>query len=128
MIRILVLGHGGYAEGVKSNLAMLVGQPGNMYFLDLTPTDDLADLEKKVTDLLEGFGSDQVLFACDLMGASPFRVAAIQTYNHPGDYMTVAGLNTMAYLELGMESELTLSELADRAIDTTKNSVIKYPE
>ena len=50
MIRILVLGHGGYAEGVKSNLNMLVGQPATMYFLDLTPTDDLADLEKKVPD------------------------------------------------------------------------------
>ncbi len=128
MIRIIVMGHGGYAEGVKSNLNMLVGQPEMMYFLDLTLTDDLADLEKKVNDLLADFADDEVLFACDLMGASPFRVAAIQTYNHPRKYQTVAGLNTMAYLELGMPSDLTLSELVDRAIETTKNSVVKYPE
>ncbi|MGF7059894.1 PTS sugar transporter subunit IIA [Brassicibacter mesophilus] len=128
MKRVVVMGHGGYAEGVKQNLDMIVAQSEHMYFIDLTKEDDLSTFENKVNHLLEGFNDDEVLFACDLLGASPFRVAATICVNHPGKYYTVAGLNTMAFLELNMENDLSIEELANRAIETTKAAVAKYPE
>jgi len=128
MKRVVVMGHGGYAEGVKQNLDMIVGKSEHMYFIDLTKEDDLAALENKVNHLLEGFNDDEVLFACDLLGASPFRVAATICVNHPGRYYTVAGLNSSALLELSMESDLSIEELANRAIETTKSAVARYPE
>lgn len=128
MKRVVVMGHGGYAEGVKQNLNMIVGQSEHMYFIDLTKEDDLASFENKINHLLEGFNDDEVLFACDLLGASPFRTAAMLCVAHPGKYYTVAGLNTMAFLELSMESDLSIEELANRAIETTKNSVARFPE
>lgn len=130
MKRIVVIGHGGYAEGVRLNIDMIAGLPQNMYFIDLTKEDDLAGLKNKVDLLLQDFNGDEVLFACDLLGASPFRVAAeICAYN-PGKCYTVAGLNTMAYLELSMSEDMGISigELADRAIETTKTAVAKFPE
>lgn len=130
MKRFVVMGHGGYAEGVKQNLDMIVGQSEHMYFIDLTKEDDLAAFENKVKHLLEGFNDDEVLFACDLLGASPFRVAAMICVNNPGKYYAVAGLNTMAFLELSLskESDLSIEELANRAIETTKAAVAKFPE
>jgi PTS system N-acetylgalactosamine-specific IIA component len=128
MVNIVVMGHGGYAEGIKNNLRMLVGEPQHMYFLDLTQEDDLAVLERKLHDLLGTFGDGQVLFSCDLLGASPFRVAAMVCMNNPGKYSVVTGINTMAYVELGVPSELSLEELTNRAVETTKNSVSKFPE
>jgi PTS system N-acetylgalactosamine-specific IIA component len=128
MKRVVVIGHGGYAQGVKQNLDMIVGESQHMFFIDLTKEDDLASFENKVNNLLEGFNDDEVLFACDLLGASPFRVAATICVNHPGKYYTVAGLNTMAFLELSMESDLSIEELANRAIETTKTAVAKFPE
>lgn len=130
MIRVVVIGHGGYAEGVKQNLEMIAGLSESMYFIDLTKEDDLTTLKTKVDDLLQGFNDDDVLFACDLLGASPFRVAAEFCVNNPGNYYTVAGLNTMALLELSMieDSELSIEELANRAIETTKTAVAKFPE
>ncbi len=130
MKRIVVMGHGGYAEGVRQNLEMIVGQPEHMYFIDLTKEDDLASLEKKVKLLLESFSDDEVLFACDLLGASPFRVAAMQCAENPGKYYAVAGLNTMAFLEISMktESDLSIEELANLAIETTKAAVSRFPE
>lgn len=107
---------------------MIVGPSEHMYFIDLTKEDDLAALENKVNHLLEGFNDDEVLFACDLLGASPFQVAAKLCVNKPGKYYTVAGLNTMALLELSMESELSIEELANRAIETTKAAAAKFPE
>ena len=130
MKRVIVMGHGGYAEGVKQNLEMIVGLSNCIHFIDLTKEDDLTSFKSKVDDLLQGFKDDDVLFACDLLGASPFRVAAEFCVNHPENYYTVAGLNTMALLELSMieDSELSMKELADRAIDTTRTSVAKFPE
>lgn len=130
MIRVIVMGHGGYAEGVKQNLEMIVGLSSSMYFIDLTKEDDLSSLKAKVDHLIQDFKEDEVLFACDLLGASPFRVAAEICVNHPGKYYTVAGLNTMAYLELSMieDSDLSIGELADRAVNTSKSAVAKFPE
>lgn len=130
MIRIIVLGHGGYAEGVKQNIEMIAGPPEGMYFIDLTKTDDLASFKNKVDTLIQDFPEEEVLFACDLIGASPFRVAAELCAVNFGRYYTVAGLNTMAFLELSMsaDGELTIRELADRAVETTKTAVAKYPE
>lgn len=128
MKRVVVMGHGGYAEGVKQNLDMIVGKAEHMYFIDLTKEDDLAVLENKVNCLLEGFNDDEVLFACDLLGASPFRVAATICVNHPGKYYAVAGLNTMALLELSMASDLSIEELANRAIETAKAAVARFPK
>lgn len=130
MKRIVVLGHGGYAEGIRKNLEMIVGELEYMYFVDLTREDDLNALESKVNQLLGTFGDDEVLFACDLLGASPFRVAAMACANHPGKYITVAGLNTAAYIELNLnrENDLSILKLADLAIEATKSSLAKFPE
>lgn len=129
MIKIVVMGHGGYAEGVKQNLDMIIGHPDYMYFVDLTKEDDLAAFESRVNHLLENFShEDQVLFACDLLGASPFRVAAMKSAVNPGKYYTVAGLNTAALLELCLESDLSIEELINRAVTTTKDGVKRFPE
>lgn len=129
MIRIVVMGHGGYAQGVKQNLDMIAGHPDYMYFVDLTREDDLAAFEGRVNNLLESFNDeDEILFACDLLGASPFRVAAILSAGHPGKYYTVAGLNAAALLELCMECDLSIEELVNRAVETTKESVKRFPE
>lgn len=130
MKRIVVMGHGGYAEGVGQNLEMIAGVPERMYFVDLKKEDDLADLESRIKLLLEGFGDDEVLFACDLLGASPFRVAALQCAAHSGRYYAVAGLNTMAFLEISMnlEGDLSIEELASLAVETAKAAVARFPE
>jgi PTS system N-acetylgalactosamine-specific IIA component len=128
MIRIVVMGHGGYADGIRQNIEMVVGPSDHMHYIDLKKEDDLAALENKVNCLLKDFKEDEVLFACDLLGASPFQVAAQICTNHPGRYYTVAGINSMALIELSMASDLSVEDLAYRAIETTKSSAVKFPE
>lgn len=130
MKRILVMGHGGYAEGIRKNIEMIAGKSEHMYYIDLTKEDDLATFETKVNRLLEDFPDDEILFACDLLGASPFRVAAMLCADHPGKYYTVTGLNTMAFLELSMnlENDLSIDQLANLSIDTAKAALARFPE
>jgi len=127
-MNIIVMGHGGYAEGVKNNLSMVVGVPDYMYFVDLNKEDNLSTFDNKVRELLEKAGDKQVLFACDLVGASPFRTAAMLTAENPDKYCTVAGLNAMAYMELAMSNEEEAKNAAEQAVKTTKGSVAKFPE
>lgn len=128
MTRIVVMGHGGYAEGIRKNLEMIIGNFENMYFIDLTKEDDLNVLENKVNHLLEGFGEDEVLFVCDLLGASPFRVAAMHCISHPEKYTAVTGLNTIGFIELAIGIDTPVPQLINRAIEAAKDSIKKFPE
>lgn len=131
MKKIIVMGHGGYAEGIRQNIEMIAGVPECMHFVDLTKEDDINSFKEKLNLVMQAFGSeDEILFVCDLAGASPFRVAAEICILTPGKHYTTAGLNQMAILELSMsgDSELSIRELTDRAVETTRTSVVKFPE
>ena len=127
MTEIIVIGHGGYGEGVRTNLEMVTGVPENMHFLNFTKEQDRAELEAHMDELLGRLGEKEVLFCCDLPGATPFQAAALRTAANAEKYRTVAGLNQMAYMELSMDSSGTAAELAKRAIETTKESVTEFP-
>lgn len=124
MKQIIVMGHGGYAQGIKSNLGMLTGVPANMHFLDLGVEDDFSAFQDRFDELVLRFKEEELLFACDLLGASPFRVAAMRCAMHPTRCAVVAGLNAMAFIELGMNSDGPLYELAKKAVETTKDSAV----
>lgn len=128
MCQIIVIGHGGYAKGIKSNIQMLFGEPSHMHYLDFYPNDSLQGLEIKLNQLLGNIDKDTVIFCCDILGGSPFRLVAVLTAQNPKRYVTVCGINTMAYLELAMDANSDYLDLAKRAIQTTKQSVSIYPE
>ena len=113
MAEIVIIGHGGYAEGVRSNLEMVIGVPESMHFLNFTLGMELDDKE--------------ILFCVDLPGATPFQLAAIHTAQNPERCRTVVGLNSMAYMELAMDCSGTPEDLAKHAMETTKDSVLLFP-
>lgn len=127
MAEIIVIGHGGYADGVRTNIQMIAGVPDNMHFIDFRPEQDREDLEKKLDCMLEQLGNSEVLFCCDLSGATPFQISAMRTAMCAERYCTVAGLNSMAYLEIALDSSGSVFEIAERAVETTKNSVLLFP-
>lgn len=127
MAEIIVIGHGGYADGIRTNLEMVVGVPDNMHFLDFALGQERSELEENLDSMLSGMQNEEVLFCCDLPGATPFQVAAIRTAEHPGKYRTVVGINNMAYMEMAMDENSSVEELACRAVETTKESVVQFP-
>lgn len=127
MAEIIVIGHGGYPLGIRGNLEMVVGVPENMHFLDFALGQERADLEQNLDALLETLAGKEILFCTDLPGATPFQVAAIRTAANMEQYRTVVGLNNMAFMELAMDSEGAIAELAQRAVETTKESVALFP-
>lgn len=127
MTNIIVMGHGAYAAGTKENMDMIVGVPSTMHFLDLTRQKDLATLEEELDSLLETLDSE-VLFVCDLMGASPFRIAAMKSAENPEKYCTVTGVNTMGFMELAMQNDMSAYELANHALEASRTAMVRFPE
>ena len=127
MAEIIVIGHGGYADGIRTNLEMVVGVPENLLFLNFALGQERTELEDNLDKMLEQMKDEEVLFCCDLPGATPFQVSAIRTAANPEKYQTVVGINQMAYMEMAMEGTGTAKDLAFRAVETTKESVMQFP-
>ena len=45
MSKVVVMGHGGYATAMKRNLAMLVGEMEDFYYIDFNEEDSLDILQ-----------------------------------------------------------------------------------
>jgi len=124
--KVIVMGHGGYGTAMKRNLGMLMGELEGFYFLDFNENDSLDDLREKMDEVLEETGGEDILFACDVAGGSPFRTAAERCLQHP-DWAVVAGINTSAYSEVSFNLELPVRELARMAAEVTRDTVLIFP-
>ena len=126
MTKVIVMGHGGYATAMKRNLGMLVGELDGFYYVDFNEEDSLEILQGHLDEVLPLVGEDDVLFACDLAGGSPFRTAAVLCTEHP-NWAVVAGVNTSAYSEMSFNLELSAMELAELACEVTKETILIFP-
>ena len=52
MAEIIVIGHGGYADGIRTNLEMVVGVPENMHFLNFALGQERTELEDNLDKML----------------------------------------------------------------------------
>ena len=128
MVEIVVVGHGTYPQGIRTNLEMVVGVPENMHFVNFTPDMSREDLEQNLDTLLENLAGKPVLFCVDLPGATPFQVCALRTVAEPENRRTVVGINNMAYMEMAMDTLEDVTQLAKRSLDTTRESLVLFPE
>ncbi len=126
MTSVIVTGHAGYATAMKRNLGMLVGELEDFYYVDFNEEDSIEILNGHFDEVLSAIKDNDVLFACDLAGGSPFRTAAVLCSQHPG-WAVVAGLNTSAYSEISFNLELSPAELADMACQVTRDTLLVYP-
>lgn len=126
MTKVVVLGHGGYGSAVRRNMEMLAGPQEDYFFVDFNEDEDTEILQGKLSAVLEQIGEHDVLFCCDLVGGTPFNVAAALCAEK-SNYCCVGGLNTMAYLSMQYELESGAFELADMACGIAKEAVMRFP-
>ena len=93
---------------------------------DFNEEEDRETLLGKIHDVLAQVGENDVLFCCDLVGGTPFNVAA-EICAEKSNFCCVGGLNTMAYLSMQYELESSAFELADMACGVAKEAVMRFP-
>ena len=126
MTKVVVLGHGGYGSAMRRNIEMLAGPQEDYFFVDFNEDEDTEILQGKIQAVLEQVGEHDVLFCCDLVGGTPFNVAATLCAEK-SNYCCVGGLNTMAYLSMQYELESDAFALADMACGIAKEAVMRFP-
>lgn len=128
MIGLIVTGHGHFATGLESALALLGGSPNDFVAVDFPDGDTTDDLAAHLTSAVDSLsGCEYVLVCCDLLGGSPFKAAVLLAQERP-DVRVIAGTN----LPLLLETHLTranydsVDALADAALASGHASLVKF--
>ncbi len=123
---MIISGHGTYATALKSTIELIAGSNADMYFIDFLVTDTDTTLQAKIHTVLHKNMEKQVLFICDILGGTPFKIAA-EIANNNKNIEVVAGVNVGSIIEAMLQKEeLSLSELSDLIIEASKKSTIKF--
>lgn len=127
MSKVIIVGHGSYGTSIKDSLEMLMGETTGIYYVDFDADDDLHILEYKLQSAVKQCGEDNILFACDLAGGSPFKQCAFLCVENPG-YVTVTGLNIAAFADMVYNLDLSIDKLAEMVMDTAHAAIMRFPE
>jgi PTS system N-acetylgalactosamine-specific IIA component len=123
---IIISGHGTYATALKNTIELVAGSNTDMYFIDFLVTDTDTTLRAKIHTVLHKNIEKQVLFVCDILGGTPFKIAA-EIANNNNNIEVVAGVNVGSIIEVMFQKdELSISDLSDLIIESSKKSTIKF--
>ncbi|EIV99419.1 PTS sugar transporter subunit IIA [Thermoanaerobacter siderophilus] len=126
---IIITGHGSYATGLKSSIELIAGVNNELYAVDFRENDSDLSLKYKIKKILEKHTDLPILIVCDIVGGTPFKVAAEFAVSGDKKIELVAGCNLSALLEIVLQKDkLSISELANLAVKTTKNSVLNFTQ
>lgn len=121
MIGVIVCGHGQFASGIASTVALVAGEQDDFIAVDFDGSSDLkAALEQAVATL----NCEQILFFTDILGGAPFRNASLIAQAR-GQCEVIAGVTAQMLIEACLERdgyEDLSSDVAD-LIDSAREGV-----
>lgn len=119
---LVITGHGHYASGVKSALELIIGPKDNVLVFDFLKEESEEQFSLKFKDLDK---NNNYLFACDLMGGTPYKVVSRLDLNKE----ILIGTNLGGLLDTALKiDKLSLNELADNLKQTSLKSVVNIKE
>lgn len=122
MTYLVITGHGHYASGVKSALELIIGPKDNVLAFDFLKEESEEQFSLKFKDLDK---NNNYLFACDLMGGTPYKVVSRLDLNKE----ILIGTNLGGMLDTVLKiDKLSLSELADNLKQTSLKSVVNIKD
>lgn len=123
---IIISGHGNYATGIQSTLEILAGKNNDLFFVDFTADDTDVTLKEKYKAIIDHNKDTEVLFVCDIIGGTPFKIAA-EISNSSEKMELVVGCNIGGILEMVfVKDKLSLMEIADSMVEESKNSILRF--
>lgn len=121
---IIITGHNNFASGILSSLTMIAGAKDNVYAVDFLNDDNDKSLEEKFNKIIKENKDKEILFACDLMGGTPFKVASKLAFTSDS-YEVVTGINLGGLIDTSMKlDKMSIGELKTSCRDASIKSVI----
>lgn len=121
---IIITGHNHFASGILSSLTMIAGAKDNVYAVDFLSDDNDLSLEGKFNKIIDENKDSEILFVCDLMGGTPFKVASKLAFTND-NYEVVTGINLGGLIDTSMKlDKMSIGELKTSCKDASIKSVI----
>ena len=121
---IIITGHNNFASGILSSLTMIAGVKDNVYAVDFLSSDNDNTLEDKFNKIISDNKDSEILFVCDLMGGTPFKVASKLAFTKDS-YEVVTGINLGGLIDTSMKlDKMSIKELKTSCKDASIKSVI----
>ena len=121
---IIITGHNNFASGILSSLTMIAGSKDNVYAVDFLSSDNDESLEGKFNKIISDNKDSEILFVCDLMGGTPFKVASKLAFTNDS-YEVVTGINLGGLIDTSMKlDKMSIGELKISCKDASIKSVI----
>lgn len=123
MINIVVVSHGDLGDALIRATEMIAGPTEGLFAVSLLPGESPEGFGGKLTTALEGIQGQETLVLIDLLGGTPYNVAARQVLK--ANVECVTGVNLPMLLELVMtrEDAASLSELAEGIAQKGQESI-----
>ena len=119
---IVITGHGNYATGMKSALELIAGPKDNVLAFDFLKEESEEQFSLKFKDLDK---KNNYLFACDLMGGTPYKVASRLDLNKE----ILIGTNLGGLLDTVFKiDKLSLNELASNLKEASLKSLVNIKD
>lgn len=126
-MKILLLSHGSFGDGIKDSYRMIVGDNNNILNIGLTD-DGIGPFTDKVNLTLDELTKeDNVLVLTDVKGGTPFNVALRYQLENPNKIELVSGMNLPMVMEMGMQVEFEedLKTLSLMAVEIGTNGIYR---
>ena len=121
---IIITGHNYFASGILSSLTMIAGAKDNVFAVDFLSDDNDLSLEGKFNKIISDNKDSEILFVCDLMGGTPFKVTSKLAFTNDS-YEVVTGINLGGLIDTSMKlDKMSIGELKTSCKDASIKSVI----
>ena len=121
---IIITGHNNFASGILSSLTMIAGSKDNVFAVDFLSDDNDLSLEGKFNKIISDNKDSEILFVCDLMGGTPFKVTSKLAFTN-NNYEVVTGINLGGLIDTSMKlDKMSIGELKTSCKDASIKSVI----
>ncbi|HEL0622019.1 TPA: PTS sugar transporter subunit IIA [Streptococcus equi subsp. zooepidemicus] len=127
MISIIVIGHGHFASGIVSSLELIAGKQEGITAIDFTAEMTAADVHERLSAVLQP--KAQALVLCDLLGGTPFKIAATLMEELSETTLDVlSGLNLAMLMEavFARQEQLDLEQTVAKLLTTAKEGISNW--
>lgn len=128
---LILVSHGGLAEGLKSSLSMFASDKvDDVIAIGLKDGESLADFSVDVENAIESLNeNDSVLVLADIVGGSPLTTVAtvLEEFGKLENATILGGMNlTMALTAVVMKDILTGSELVSTILNESSSALQEF--
>lgn len=113
MREIILISHGGMAEGVKSSLEMITGAQEHVHALSMGVDSDNIQFEETLSRFVNSI-DDEILIIADILGGTPCNVA-VKLYMDEDRVAIFAGMSLPLVIEATLNATGSLDDLLSSA-------------